>query len=168
MRQKIISWALVDGSICEKKCEIKLLELGYEVLLPAVPYPYDLAIRCAGNTLIKIQIKKVTMHNRVCGLKNHTYRGIFLTTGRGRRQSGYSADFVDFFIGVDADNFYIVPFSLAYRNNAAQTNYMLDKNTFNRWDLLPQPHNGPKILSEVEKITQTNLPGLDRTGEQPK
>lgn len=130
------------GDINELKVLVKLKELGYVVLKDTSNASRtDLVIRCEGNRYLNIQVKTIRITNKCPNLS--------ISTSGGKRDLPYSKYDVDFFIGVSGDNFYVVPYEVAYRGNDVRVSYYPSREYFNAWSLIPAPFNKLEPVLEV-------------------
>lgn len=102
-----ISSTLLKGRITELKCELWLLEQGYVVSIPDVPYQYDFLVDI-GNKILKIQVKTCRLNNDETGISFNLCSVTHNQQGYTKRT--YNENVIDYFMTEYQNNFYLVPF----------------------------------------------------------
>lgn len=101
-----ISDTLRKGRITELKCELWLLEHGFIVSTPNIPYQYDFLVDVGGKVL-KIQVKTSHADNdaitfNLCSLTHNA---------SGYTKRVYNENAVDYFMTEFNGKYYLVPFN---------------------------------------------------------
>lgn len=122
----------MTGAVSELRTKARLLDLGYQVFVPLIDLPFDVLINSRVGIYSKIQVKTCT---RMSPQDRKKHFRIKIENGQGKQ---YGKVDVDFFIGVQAETFYVIPIEkvLASGNRSC---YLPDGSDRERWDLLPPP-----------------------------
>lgn len=140
----------IKGLACELRVSEKLLSLGYSVFKDINSHSrIDLLIRCEDDKFVKIQVKKIETYRKSSRIVGKTFK--ILNMGH---KNPYSKHDLDFFIGVDDDKFYIVPYEIAYKDNLRRQDFYLTRQFFEAWELLPKPF---EVIKEVTESNQEEM-----------
>ena len=131
-----------SGIIEEERVKLKLIEFGYEVALPIFNAPYDLLVRSCDDKWLKIQIKKIQLETQ--RTKNVVRKLNIRKCGTYKTQK-YEKDDVDYFIGVDGMNFYII----SHAEVLGQWGTNVNSRPMNNWKDLPKPYNYVESKLEI-------------------